>query len=263
MLDDKSNEIIYFYTAENKSISCIAKHYNCNPSVIRRILVKNSIEIRDNNFYKSKSCDEKYFDVIDSEYKAYILGFIYADGYITNNTFGIKLSIKDIELLNIIKNAIKSEHKIIVGTNNSGFGIGKQYCLLSINNKHMVNSLKELGVVYNKSKILTFPTSQQVPENLIHHFIRGYFDGDGSVYKSRTSSSCSMIGTHGFLSEVLLRMRQVVGTESNVYKYKDKEIYEIKIGGNKQLRKIYDYFYNEANIFLGRKKNRFEEILNI
>ena len=66
----------------------------------------------------------------------------------------------------------------------------------------MFNDLIKQGCVPNKSLILTFPNKYQVPKNLINHFIRGYFDGDGSIYEySKThAGSISFIGTESVLN---------------------------------------------------------------
>ena len=81
------------------------------------------------------------------------------------------------------KESIKSEHKILEIETNTPYKENYKCCSISIVNDHLVNSLNNKGVLYKKSKILTFPTIQQVPKNLLFHFIRGYFDGDGSVYE--------------------------------------------------------------------------------
>ena len=60
------------------------------------------------------------------------------------------------------------------------------------------SDLNKLGVVERKSLILTFPTEQQVPKHLMPHFIRGYFDGDGSVYKQKQGNTKIEIGGTGF-----------------------------------------------------------------
>ena len=65
-----------------------------------------------------------------------------------------------------------------------------------------VNDLKKLGCVEKKSSILTFPTSQQVPNNLIYHFIRGYFDGDGSICITDKNYHISFVGTENFIKEL-------------------------------------------------------------
>lgn len=202
-----------------------------------------------------------FFEKIDTEEKAYILGFVYADGCISKNTFSIKLSIKDEDFLINIKNTLKSEHKIIHTINKNGWGIGNESCSLSIVSKKMVNDLLNDGVFYNKSNILEFPSSSIVPENLLHHFIRGYFDGDGSVYKATYAVGASFEGTKMFLDKLMNVLHEKIGTNSSVQKYKNKEHYCIKIGGANLMKKFYNYLYNDAHIYLDRKKKVFEENL--
>lgn len=93
----------------------------------------------------------------------------------------------------------------------------------------MVNDLEKLGCVSNKSLILKFPTKEQVPENLTSHFLRGYFDGDGSVFLSENSNgrtdvkysriNVQLCGTFEFLDVV----RSMFNLENCIYKEKRKE----------------------------------------
>lgn len=261
MSEKDIEKIIELYSVQYKSISYISRLFDCSENKIKKILVSNNIEIRNANFYKSKYVDESFFENIDTEEKAYILGFIYADGYISKTTFGIKISAKDYELLKKIKDILHSEHKIGFCINNNGYGKGNESCYLSINNKKLVNSLIENGVVYNKSNILKFPSYDIVPEHLIRHFIRGYFDGDGSVYRNNSGLVVSFDGARHFLKYLLDILRDVTGTKTDLYKYKNKEHYYIRIGGNNQVKMFYDYIYEDSTIFLGRKKIVFESNL--
>ena len=210
----------------------------------------------------TKPFDKHFFDVIDTEEKAYWLGFIYADGYVTKTVFGIKLKDSDTCHLEKLKSALKSEHSIGHYINRSGFN--KKYdptecCSFSIDNKYFVDALIKDGVVYNKSKILTFPTEDVVPNHLVHHFIRGYFDGDGSVYFASPHGyiNISFEGTELFLNEVLKIFNDISGTKAKLYESKGT-IKSLKVGGSRQVKAIYDYMYKDATVFLGRKKERFD-----
>lgn len=122
-----------------------------------------------------------------------------------------------------------------------------------------MNDLVNDGVVYNKSSKIIFPSEDVVPNDLIHHFIRGYFDGDGSVYGSKRAPAASFNGTKGFLQEVLYHIKQQVQTKTSVVK--DHSIWCIKLGGRNVIRSLYDYLYHDATVFLGRKKHKFEDII--
>lgn len=132
------------------------------------------------------------FDILDTEEKAYWLGFIWADGCITNvkenklnYAFELGLSIKDIEhLRKFCKFADIPETKIKVRKNN-GLNKDREYylCRVQISSKHLWNTLNNYGCYPNKTTNEIFPSIKifSKPE-LITHFIRGFFDGDGWVY---------------------------------------------------------------------------------
>ena len=256
-------QILKLYIDEQLSMSKIASVLGISSARVKRVLVKNNTEIRSNNYYKSKEIDVDFFAKIDSEEKAYVLGFMYADGYISGKYFGFKQSAKDKEILEKIRIALKSKHKIGEYINKNGYGQGKAYCSLIISNEKMVSDLQSLGVVFNKSKILQFPNQEQVPSHLLRHFIRGYFDGDGSIYKVTQGNTyvVSFTGTQDFLTGILTFFRDNgVNTTSQVYKYNDKDIYDYKIGGRNNVKIIRDILYNNASIFMDRKKALFDEV---
>ena len=209
------------------------------------------------------SCNLFQRDKVVNGLEAYLLGFIYADGYISNNCLGIKLKLSDKNHLYKFKNSIKSEHKILEITADTPYKANYKYCCISINDKHLINSLENKGVLYKKSKILVFPTESQVPNYLLPHFIRGYFDGDGSIYEySKThAGSVSFVGTEKFLNSLLSVFKTFLNTNAHVHKYKNKDIYDLKLGGTKIISSIYSYLYLNASIFLDRKKDRFLQIL--
>lgn len=265
---EQISDIIYLYTIEKLSVYKISKRYDVSDSTIARVLRENDIEIRNNNFYKAKHYNEMFFDTIDSEEKAYWLGFIYADGCITRrritDTLEIKLSETDREHLEKFKTALQSEHHIGTYISTNGYNIGKTYCSLAITNQHLVDGLISCGVIYQKTHILQFPSENQVPKHLMSHFIRGYFDGDGSVYCHQDSGAggVSFTGTENMLRGILNELKSVVPTATKIYKYKNKDIYDLKVGGFNCFKRCYEFLYNNATIYLERKKNKFEEILN-
>lgn len=104
---------------------------------------------------------------------AYVLGFWFADGYMrVEKSYRITLSSKDRQILKDIRIALASSHPIIKATRDNCFNI----CFHS---KRLYESLLDRGGFRCKSKTITFP---YVPKNFLRDFIRGYFDGDGSVF---------------------------------------------------------------------------------
>lgn len=237
----------------------LRKKYNITHYRLKEIFEKNNIK----NGYSKKggrksefSFDETFFEKIDTESKAYILGFFYADGYITGKKLGISLNTKDIKILEKIKKEMKSNHNINSYETETTYGKTK-YSRLIFTSEKVVKDAQKLGLCYKKTNILTFPTEEQVPTNLIHHFIRGYFDGDGSAIPTKQKSfRISFLGTENFLTE----LRKKLPVESKVKlteRKKGQIVKELKIGGNKKIEQIFNFLYENANIYLERKINTF------
>lgn len=212
-----------------------------------------------------------YFDVIDSEEKAYWLGFIYADGYIVNaipgkthDAFGIALSSKDKIHLEKFKYAINSTHPINDYVSAYGTGISR---IVFINQCYIDNLISK-GVFRNKSLILKYPSYDIVPKKYSIPFIRGYFDGDGSIKrtgKRRTEAKdpydVSFIGT----KEFLIAIQDELGMYSKLRQASkhNTNSYEIVFGGFRKALSVLNVLYNDATIYLDRKYERYLDMLNV
>jgi len=210
--------------------------------------------------------DETFFEKIDTEEKAYWLGFISADGCVYDTTLKIGLNQADVGHLKKLKKDIKSEH-IITETENYDKRTNKRYkvCSITIYSKKIVDDLKKLGIVPVKSLILK--ACPFVPENLLWHYWRGVIDGDGCISFDNSTKSWE-IGVAGtkeicdalldFICEKLENKRVKIRQA-----FKDgKNTYRLKIGGNIQVKKICFLFYENSLIFLDRKHVLASQITN-
>lgn len=263
--DNEVKEIIFKYVEEGKSILQISKEVPYSYDVVRRVLVENGIKIRSNSYNSRKyHCNEHYFDEIDSPEKAYWLGFIYADGYISFPDYsfllGIGLAKQDEEHLIKFKNAINSNHKI--NTYKSHGYANTMYSRITIRSDHMCKQLMQKGVVLHKTNILKFPYNI-VPDDLMSHFIRGYFDGDGCLTyhikkgTNRTVFSIKIVGT----KEVLEGINKYIPINKtfNLTKRRKNNTnnYNLEIGGNKQVGVVLDYMYKNSTVHLDRKYEKY------
>lgn len=188
---------------------------------------------------------------------------MYADGYVTGNKIvGCKLSIKDENHLIKLKNTLSPTKPLYYAESSQGFGNKTKSVALILTNKELFTDIVSKGCVPNKSKVLVFPNQNIVPKDLLHHFIRGYFDGDGSItaglnQKGHKRILIGVVGTESFLSSI----RHVLSLDNTkyLYKYKDKDIHELKIGGTNVVKNIYDFLYKDATVFLERKYIKFKE----
>ena len=123
--------------------------------------------------------NENFFNVLN-EKSVYWLGFLYADGYVRmkdGKSGELKLKLKDTDKEHIEKflNDIECNKPIKCGIDNKS-----KFCLVTVYSNLLVNKLFELGCDNNKTQKIRLP---KLNENLMNHFIRGYFDGDGSISK--------------------------------------------------------------------------------
>lgn len=140
---------------------------------------------------------------------------------------------------------------------------GKKFdrCRWSISNAHLKESLGKVGAVPQKSLILTFPNARIFAnKSLIKHFIRGYWDGDGCLTYSnnteKTYPEISVLGTEDFLTE----LKKYLPLEFD-YKLISKQKTSVKtlhLGGKNAFKLVY-YLYNDAQIYLDRKYEKYLE----
>lgn len=160
----------------------IAPRYNCSSANIYNICERNNItRKRKLNGKLQTECNENYFNVIDSATKSWLLGLIVSDGHISkNNVLVMRLSSKDIELLEKINKYLGSTYKIQTH-HEYDKRTEKTYdlCSLMIYRKQLAIDLKKLGVDNNKSKELKMPN---IPKEFIRDFVRGLVCGDGGWF---------------------------------------------------------------------------------
>lgn len=191
-----------------ESLTNLEKKYKCKRQNIAIVLLYNGYDVE--NRQNRTKFNETIFDNIDSEEKAYWLGFIFADGYISSSKYTFELCLKgsDKKHLDKFNNFMQHEDQNHVKLSNIKLN-GKIFerCRWSVTNKHLWKTLNNLGCTPQKSLTLQFPNLNIFKtKNLICHFIRGYFDGDGSFSRTinaRTvSPNVSLLGTYEFLSQI-------------------------------------------------------------
>lgn len=263
------NVILEKYSQGNSVLS-ISKELDITYCRVLKILKENNVIIRDNHFTAKKyHCDENFFENIDTESKAYWLGFIAADGYISKSKnydalLGISLSIKDYSHLEKFKEAICANNPIHIYCS-TGYSTN-EYCRVVIQSQKMVDDLISHGIRYKKSLILNF-SDCDVSETLMRHYVRGYFDGDGCLTKHLNSYgkfayAIKICGTQsmlrGFEKYFDVKKEHKLGKRRK----DNKDNYSLEIGGNTQVLNILKYLYEDSKIYLDRKYKIATELLS-
>lgn len=252
------------------SVPELALDYNVSKNCLYKRIANNKWE---KTKRKTKfSCNETYFDIIDTEHKAYWLGFLYADGYILSQcspgeqqSFGFSINIKDVEMFEKFKQDLNSNHPVNIYTSASGFDNGGKCGRILITSQHMVDCLKSYGMVEHKTTVLKMPN---LPQELIPHFIRGYSDGDGSIVISHLKSGqikylwditstkeiCEAFLTYFNKNKLKLYQR---------YPERNVNNYTMRFSGNQQVPELLSIIYKDATIYLERKYKKYAEMQGI
>lgn len=256
--DSEEIEIAKLYTVGKFGVKQIKRAYGFKHHIsFSAALKRHGIKIRSNHeanrIYK---VNPHVFDVIDNEQAAYWLGFIYADGCVHNRSLSIAIKRKDIEIIQGLKLFLESEHPInltMCGASNTN----KRYkqAQFFVTHQHLAKRLHQLGIVAGRGQ--SNKTVSQIPNSLIHHWIRGLMDGDGSWHERPGISLC---GEKSLLEHVRRTLSENVDTNQNmkIHKHKTAKIHQLRYGGRLQCLRIADWLYKDATIWLERKREVWE-----
>lgn len=216
--------------------------------------------------------DEHVFDVIDTEEKAYWLGFLFADGYNhqTKNCIALRLQEEDVEILEKFKTFLKTNVPIYSFVRTTRVSKTKKiYKEVNICSPYMSNKLASLGCVQGKTYTLEFP--KWLNPKLYNHFIRGYFDGDGcfsvkdrldrrKTYGKSMRFQVTFTGRFEFIKECEKIISENTGINlGKIQTFKNNYAVALHYGGKNQTKKVLDYLYTNATIYLQRKYKKYKE----
>lgn len=213
-------------------------------------------------------CNYHFFEKIDSEEKAYWLGFLMADGWISKNkksgagVVGIELQYRDINHLKKLNHALQGNYKIsdrwrpcLLSDSDKKY----HQCLLRVFSIVMYNSLIDKGFTNNKTFDACFP---KIPEEFQRHFIRGYFDGNGTICVSHNYLSVSFCIASKTLKDDLLFVLNGNGITLSDYSYVNEfgtVIYRPQAISKDSKYTLLDYMYKDAHVYLERKYKRYQK----
>lgn len=247
--DEQVAYIIEKYTKENYTLTQLGREFNCAYGTIKNLLNKHHINSRGSK--QGYPRNEFYFNKIDTPEKAYWLGFLYADGCVHSKGYSISMNITDKEHVEKFRNAIEAFNHKIHKSIDKRFKSAKPLYQLSIRDKQLWSDLNAWGCIPQKSLLLS--KIPNIPRDFVSHFIRGYFDGDGSLHylKGTDNYRISFVGTKNFLMDV----QKELMTNVSLCFGSSGQSYTLQISGWKRVERILNYLYKDSteNTRLNRK----------
>lgn len=243
------------------SLKETSERYNIKYATLKQNLIKYGFRKPNRKINKIKiNYNDHYFDNIDTEHKAYFLGFLFADGCVCKTAYKYQMQLcvqlQDDYILYILKDEMRISTKIYKYKNSS------KLCIICTD--HLKDVLFNLGLKEDKSR-KSLNISNNIPNHLIRHFIRGVFDGDGCITIKRTGFSVTSICSNSinFLEDIkkYLNYNNIENIHIRPEKGKRKNIlYILYISRKDNQNQFKNYIYNYSSIYLKRKFDKFKLI---
>lgn len=243
-----------------KSTAEIAEQLGVSRRGVTGALTKRGVKVVRRNKY---ACDHGFFDVIDSESKAYWLGFLFADGNVSlrpRAAVRVALAIRDKDHLERLQEALRSNHPIYEISKPLN---GKTYgqAILHVASPRMARALTGRGMTPNKTYTVRWPRG--VPNHLTRHFVRGFFDGDGTWFVHPTvrgQVAFQLVCANPFFLEDFKSAVQAQCEVGNPTVFHDarrddkkRNTYSLGFRGAQQCARLFSFLYHDASIWLPRK----------
>ena len=262
--------LMNLYISNKKSLGDIAGLYGVSRTAIHKKLKECGIKQRSKSearieAQKQGKLPQRFFDINEDFFSgwspemAYVLGLIITDGCVSG-AGQVSLSMNDQELLEKVKKVMGSEHNITPSKHQAGL-----YCFHFAREK-LIEDLHKFGVFPRKSLTVNFP---DVPQKFLTDFIRGVFDGDGSVYFEPHSPknplrlrSKFVSSSKQFIEGLHMALEFLGMPKRKIYQQKTKNAWSYSlVFCHRDSKKLFEILYKNTKngLFLDRKYRRFLE----
>lgn len=255
-----TQDIIKDYQS-GQSLNKVSNKYSLSVYKLKKLLLKNNIKIRNrkeqnilSNQERGKKVNHTFFDTIDTKEKAYLLGFLAADGNVsnTNNRIKLGLSSVDREILERIKILLDVEKEILDYQTSEGYNVSE----LNWSSMNQKVKLAKYDIVPNKTykKI----SIKNVPNEFIFSYILGYYDGDGCFRNDGNYCRFEICAFSPYLlKEISEIINKKIGSDVEVKKAKSRKDYYTITYSTRYAIAILDFLYDDNNFYLKRKYDKY------
>lgn len=249
-------QIMYDMYIDGSNVEEISSIYGCNRASIYNLFKKYNLALGNDRFRKYE-IDDYYFDNIDTPNKAYILGFLWADGH--NNTrkgiVEMRLQARDKHILDDISKELKSNRPIYFVKRETDRQ--QDTYRIYITSRRISDSLLSYGMCANKTYVLQWP--KNINDELVPHFLRGFTDGDGHIGKKELSWA----GTEMMLNQVRNILFSQFGIDAKIYDTKTEVIKSLRVCKRREIIDVLNWMYKDADLMLERKFLTYQELISL
>ena len=245
---------------KGETISQLAVSFDVSDAVIKKRLQQQSEKLRRRGPGRTYTLNEEFFDVIETEDQAYWLGFLLADARVSRTGAGnwvcrTNLAAVDKHHLYRLAKSVGSDAPVKPGHDGES-------AYLDLCSVKFCQRLVSLECGPDKTSKHGTPL---VPESLKHHFYRGFFDGDGSMFEMPTIKAWrfDVLGSPKFIAEFQnwLMPRAKVSKAKILTPKNSPPSRSLRYTGGPQIERICRVLYQDATLYLPRKYERFQQLL--
>lgn len=259
---EQEEQIIYNYTILKMGQKKAGAFIPVSDKIVKRILIKNNIPIKtiqETNVNKM-FVNHNYFK-IQSHDMAYWIGILGSDGSVnrSENQIYIELQRSDKKLLEKLNNTIENARPIKDYETARGYQNSKLYFY----SKEIKQDLAKYKIIPNKTYDSNYGFPFMLNREYYPDYIRGLFDGDGSIKKGSSITWQLDSGSLEIITTIQSYFKELgIDTEYTILSKKNIDIYRLYAYGKNKIIKIYNVLYgSNSNLFLERKKQKFQELL--
>lgn len=260
---EQLEKIIYNYQNLKMAQGKAGKEFGYSAKIVKRLLQENNIYIRSQSEARQKyHIKENYFKN-ETRNMAYILGLLASDGCVASNKniIYIELQRSDKELLEKVNEELGNERPVKDYCTSDGYENSKIYFY----SKEAKQQLSEYNIIPNKTYSPNFGFPKKLNKQFWIDYIRGFFDGGGCIKDSNYTPTWEINSVNlDVIQTMQTFFKQEHQIELNIQTFtKNRNIpmYRLYCYGQEKCHKIFDLLYNNTDLFLNRKKEKFISLL--
>lgn len=260
LTQEQVDQAVQMYSVDKMGTVEIGRRLNVSWLTIANRLKERGIKLTPARY----KLNDDYFSKIDTEQKAYFLGLLYADGNLHRTKYitTLVLSEQDRCLVEVFREQLGTKKPIysVKGRRIAGTDyIGKPAVKLEISSQQIHSDLISHGCSPAKSLTLKFPST--VPEDLMRHFVRGYFDGDGCIYNSQGRIMINIVGSQSFCTGMTEFLNKRLDIATIVKSERRGQSYYFSIFRIADVLKFCLYIYDRSEVKFERKYQKYIDYL--
>lgn len=247
--------IIQKYCKEGWTLEETAKTLHTKSDKVSKKLKELGYEIKRRGTTTNRRLEEDYFSIIDTEEKAYFLGLLFADGSVNinsgkrNPSIRLELVESDKAVLEKLRNELKIDSKLRydkrANRKNGTY-------MLSVRSKKIADDLAKFNIVPNKTYLVN---NVIIPQGFEKEFLRGYIDGDGSIYEDKLWHVSITGHSYDVITQVKTLMNDLINKSNDRKVTCYNNVYKYTLNGSDALKLLY-ILYNDAIIYIPRKREK-------